>query len=76
MATECEDHRTISLMAHSVELLLQIDLAGIRNKLDSEIAKEFGFWKTSWTRESIFTFRTVYERCNRTCTCFIDYENT
>ena len=77
-ATECGDHRTMSLMAHTTKLLLKIVLARIRNKLEQEIAEtQFGYRKHSGTREAIFALRTICERCiqmqREVYLCFIDY---
>lgn len=63
MAADCKDHRTTSLPAHLVKLLLRIVLARIWNKLDNEVAKEHdGFWKTIETRKGIFMLWTICER--------------
>ncbi|GFO12223.1 MORC family CW-type Zinc finger protein 3 [Plakobranchus ocellatus] len=39
-ATECELHRTISLMSHVTKLLLRIIMMRVRNKIKPEIAEE------------------------------------
>ncbi|GFO12460.1 transposon tx1 uncharacterized 149 kda protein [Plakobranchus ocellatus] len=39
-ATECELHRTISLMSHITKILLKIIMLRIRNKMKPEIAEE------------------------------------
>ena len=39
-ATECESHRTISLMSHITKILLKILMARMRNKITPEIAEE------------------------------------
>ncbi|GFR58185.1 RNA-directed DNA polymerase from mobile element jockey-like [Elysia marginata] len=38
-ATECENHRTISLMSHTLKLLLKILLTRIRSKIKPEISE-------------------------------------
>ena len=78
-ASECKDHRTISLMAHAVKLLLKIVERRIRMKLETEIANiQFGYRKGSGTREGIFTLRTICERMievqQDVYLCFVDYE--
>ena len=39
-ATECELHRTISLMSHVTKILLRIVMMRVRNKIRPEIAEE------------------------------------
>ena len=39
-ATDCELHRTISLMSHVTKLLLRIIMMRVRNKINPEIAEE------------------------------------
>lgn len=77
-ATECKDHRTISIMSHSVKLLLTIILERVRTKLRPEIADEqFGFMPDKGTRNAIFTLRMLCERAIQhqqvVFLCFIDY---
>ena len=62
-ATECESHRTISLMSHITKILLKILMARMRNKITPEIAEEqCGFVKDKVTRNAIYMIRTLTER--------------
>ena len=77
-ATDCSDHRTISLMCHTLKLLLLIILKRITNKIDSNVGPEqTGFRKNSGTREGIFNLRILtekyIEREKDIFACFIDY---
>ena len=77
-ATECENHRTISLMSHATKILLRIIMARIRNKLHPEISDtQFGFVPDKSTRNAIFTLSRLMERSievnHDIYLCFIDY---
>ncbi|KAG1708451.1 DNA polymerase zeta catalytic subunit [Nymphon striatum] len=77
-AVECKNHRTISIMCHSVKLILSIIIERLRNKIRPEIAEEqFGFMPDKGTRNAIFVLRMLSERAiehqNRLYLCFIDY---
>jgi len=77
-ATECTQHRTISLMSHMTKLLLRIIMLRIRSKVHPEIAEEqCGFMKDKGTRNAIYILRTLTERSIEVqkdlYLCFIDY---
>ena len=77
-ATECELHRTISLMSQITKILLKILTGRIRNKLRPEIAEEQnGFVEDKGTRNAIFCLSTLIERSMQVqrnlYLCFIDY---
>ena len=77
-ATECSDHRTISLMCHTLKLLLLIILIRITNKINVNVGPEqAGFRKDSGTREGIFNLRLITEKYlekqKDIYACFIDY---
>ncbi|GFN88081.1 endonuclease-reverse transcriptase [Plakobranchus ocellatus] len=77
-ATECELHRTISLMSHITEILLKIIMLRIRNKIKPEIAEEqCGFVENKGTSNAIYILRTLIERAleeqKDVYLCFIDY---
>lgn len=77
-AVECEKHRTISIMCHSVKLLLSIIIERLRNKIRPEIAEEqYGFMPDKGTRNAFFVLRMLSERAiehqNMLYLCFIDY---
>ena len=62
-ATECELHRTISLMSHIVKIVLRIIMWRARKTIRLEIGKEqYGFMKDTGTRNAIFTLRMICER--------------
>ncbi|GFN92682.1 RNA-directed DNA polymerase from mobile element jockey-like, partial [Plakobranchus ocellatus] len=77
-ATECELHRTISLMSHITKILLKIMMLRIRNKIKPEIAGEqCGFVEDKGTSNAIYILRTLIERAlesqKEIYPCFIDY---
>ena len=77
-ATECELHRTISLMSHMTKLLLRILMVRMRKSLRPEISPmQFGFVQDKGTRNAIFTMSMLIERCIEVqkdlYLCFIDY---
>ena len=77
-ATECSDHQTISLMCHTLKLLLLIILKRITNKIHVNVGPEqAGFRKDSGTREGIFNLRLItgkyLEMQKDIYACFIDY---
>ena len=77
-ATECELHRTISLMSHVTKILLRIIMMRVRNKVRPEIAEEqCGFVEGKGTSNAIFMLRTIIERTleiqKEVYLCFIDY---
>ena len=62
-ATQCEFHRTISLMSHVTKILLRIVMMRVRNKIRPEIAEEqCGFVEGKGTPNAIFMLRTIIER--------------
>src|SRR5438132_4730898 len=79
-ATECELHRTISLMSVVLKLILpvRILLQPMRNKIRPEISKsQCGFMNDTGTRNAIFILRNICERSievNKDLyLCFIDF---
>ena len=77
-AIECSDHRTISLMCHTLKLLLTVILRRISTKIDAVVSDEqTGFRKNSGTREGIFSLRMLVEKHiemqRDIYACFIDY---
>ena len=53
-ATDCELHRTISLMSHVTKILLRIIIMRVRNKIEPEIAEEqCGFVEGKGTSNAI-----------------------
>ncbi|CAF3582803.1 unnamed protein product [Rotaria socialis] len=77
-ATECELHRTISLMSHVTKILLKILMMRMKSKTGPEIAKEqYGFMPDKSTRNAIFFLRMIIERSievkHDIYLCFLDY---
>ncbi|MCH9665805.1 MAG: hypothetical protein K0U41_08180 [Gammaproteobacteria bacterium] len=77
-ATECELHRTISLMSHIIKLILRIIMIRARNKIRPEIGEQqYGFVQDAATRNAIFMVRMLSERAiemqKDLYICFIDY---
>ena len=76
--TDCECHRTISLMSHVTKILLRILTTRARNKIRPEISEsQCGFVADSGTRNAIFMMRMLSERAiemkKDLFVCFIDY---
>ena len=62
-ATECELHRTISLMSHVTKILLRVIMMRVRNKIRPEMAEEqCGFVEGKGTTNAIYILRTLLER--------------
>ena len=77
-AVECSDFRTISLMCHTLKLLLTIILRRTSNKINNEDSEEqAGFRKYSGTRDGIFNIKIIVEKYiemqKDVFACFIDY---
>ncbi|GFO14926.1 RNA-directed DNA polymerase from mobile element jockey-like [Plakobranchus ocellatus] len=77
-ATECELHKTISLMSHFTKILLRVLMHRMRKSIRPEISpKQFGFIPDKGTRNAIFTLSVLMERCiemqKDLHLCFIDY---
>ena len=77
-ATECESHRTISLMSHVMKILLRIIVKRVRSKLKPEIAEEqCGFVEGKGTSNAVYLIRTRTEQAlevqKDVYLCFIDY---
>lgn len=78
-AQRCEDHRTISLIAHASKIMLKILNNRMRARTNDFIGwDQFGFRKGIGTREAIAVLRTMGERCiehdQKLYICFVDYE--
>ena len=77
-ATECADHRTISLMPHVLKVFLKVIQERINHKINNEVgSNQFGSRAGSGTREGLFCFNTIAQKhieVNQDLyTCFIDY---
>ena len=76
--SDCENYRTISLMSHTLKILLKILMARLRNQIRPEISEvQFGFVADKGTTNAIFTMTMLAERCiemqKDIYLCFIDY---
>ena len=77
-ATECSDHRTISLISHAAKILLIVIKNRITPIIEKQLAEtQLGFRKGKGTREEIFNLRVLTERViekkKQLHICFIDY---
>lgn len=77
-AKQCSDHRTISLMSHTLKIFLKIIHNRIRKKLEDELGDtQFGFRDALGTREALFAFNVLMQRCmdanQPVHVCFLDY---
>ena len=77
-ATECELHRTISLMSHITKLMIKILMHRMRRNIKAEISDvQCIFMDGKGTTNAIFIIRNICERCiemqRDQYLCFIDY---
>jgi hypothetical protein len=78
-AVECEDHRTISLIAHASKIMLKVLTRRTEAKAKDFIGRnQFGFRRGCGTRDAIGVMRVVCERSlehwNDVFICFVDFE--
>jgi len=78
-ATECSDHRTISLISHASKIMLKVLTKRIEAKARDFIGRsQFGFQKGRGTRDAIGVLRALCERSmeygNEVYVCFVDFE--
>jgi len=76
---DCENHRTIGLMAHTLKLFLKIILRRIRRKiLPRNPRYQYGFMPDRGSRNAIFMLRMLCEQSiehqQDVFLCFIDYQ--
>ena len=76
--TECELHRTISIMSHVTKTFLRVILITASSKVRPEISEEqYGFIQDKGTHNAIYILRTLVERAIKMqrdiFLCFIDY---
>ena len=61
-ATKCSDHRTISLIAHTVKVVAKILRRRIEKKIEDVLgADQFGFRRGKGTRDAIGMLRIISE---------------
>ena len=78
-ATECADHRTISLISHASKIMLKVLTRRLEQKVSYFIGKtQFGFRKGCGTREAIAVMRILCEGRlefnEELFICFVDFE--
>lgn len=78
-ARKCSDFRLISLMSHTLKIVLKIIHRRIYRKCEQNISPEqFGFRLGLGTREALFGITVLLEKCRDqrkdVYLCFIDYE--
>ncbi|CAG9839912.1 unnamed protein product [Diabrotica balteata] len=61
-AKQCNDHRTISLMSHTLQIFLKIIHNRIYRKLEEDIG-QFEFLEGCGTCEVLFAFNSLTQRC-------------
>jgi hypothetical protein len=62
-ATKCNDHRTISLIAHTAKIIANILKRRIERKIEDTIGEDqFGFRRGKRTRDAIGMMRIIAER--------------
>ena len=77
-ATKCNDHRTISLIAHTAKIVTKI-LRRIEKKIEEVLGEDqLGFRRGKGTRDAIGMLRIISERTleihEELCVCFIDWK--
>ena len=77
--TDCEAHRTISLISQFTKVVLRVLLIRARSKFRLQSSEEqYGFKEGCGCRNAIFILRMLSERCiemqKDLYVCFIDYE--
>ena len=77
--TKCSDHRTISLISHTVKITTKIPRRRIETKIEDVLGEDqFGFRTGKGTRFATWTKRIIAERTleidEELCICFIDWQ--
>ena len=78
-ATDCEKHRTISIMSQVSKIILKVIGLRMKNKIEQYVDDEqFGFRKGRGTRDAILVLRCIMERAlekqKDLYMCFVDFE--
>jgi len=78
-ATECNDHRTINLIAHTAKIVTTILRRRIGKKIEEVLGEDqFGFRRGKGTKDVIVMLRIISERTldidEDLCVCFIDWK--
>ena len=77
--TKCSEHRTISLISHTVTIIAKILRRRIERKFEDVLGEyQFGFRRGKGTRDAIGMMRIIAERTleidEELCICFIDWQ--
>jgi hypothetical protein len=77
-ATQCTDHRTISLIAHTAKIVANILRRRFEKKIDDVLGVDhFGFTREKGTKDAIAVLRIISERTleidEELSVCFIDW---
>ena len=77
--TECSDHRTMSLIAHTTKIVTKILRRRIERKIEDVLREDqFGFRTGNGTRNAIWMMRIISERTleidTELCICLIDWQ--
>ena len=78
-AKRCSEYRTISIISHTLKLLLSIVNKRIENKIDEHLSEtQFGFQEKRGTRDAIALFKLIIQRAlavnRKIYACFVDYK--
>jgi hypothetical protein len=78
-ATNCSDHRTISIISHTAKIVARILRRRIERKIEDALREDqFGFRRGKGTRDAIGMLRIISERTlvidEELCACFIDWQ--
>ena len=78
-ATKCSDHRTISLTAHTGNIIAKVLRRRIERKIEVLLGEDqFGFRRGNGTRFAVGMMRIIAERTSEIdeelCVCFIDWQ--
>jgi hypothetical protein len=78
-ATKCSDHRTISIIEHTANIIARILRRRIERKTEDALGEDqFGFRIGKGTRDAIGMLRIISERTlvidEELCVCFIDWQ--
>jgi len=78
-AAKCNDHRTISLIAHTAKIIAEILKRRIERKIEDVLREDqFGFRRGKGTKDAIGMMRIIAEQTleidKELCICFIDWQ--
>ena len=78
-AMECSNHRTVSLISHTSEVLLKVINNRMKSKMKEEVSEvQAGFREGRGTRDHLVNLKVIIEKCRNHSIplyiCFIDYK--